>query len=158
MALLEGVGEHFDVVHYNQVAADVEVLQAAISLADHFAQLRRRLARELCVGEMAHTEAARVEEALGDSQASVVSDLCVVVEADLAKASAHGEQLLDGLGRVLADEVMGEEEAFHARERIEGLEDVIGTSAANPVVLKPECLQMCLVAEHRREFPHRVVI
>ena len=98
MALLEGVGEHFDVVHYNQVAADVEVLQRAISLADHFAQLSRRLARELRVGEMAHTEAARVEEALGDSQASVVSDLCVVVEADLTKASAHGEQLLDGLG------------------------------------------------------------
>ena len=135
MALLEGVGEQFDVVHYNQVAADVEVLQRAIPLADHFAQLRRRLARELGVGEMAHTEAARVEEALGYSQASVVPNLCVVVEADLTKAGAHGEQLLDGLGRVLADEVMGEEEAFHARESIKGLEDVIGTSAANPVVL-----------------------
>ena len=43
---------------------------------------------------------------------------------------------------------MLEEQTLEGWEGIQGLKDVIGTSAPNPVVLEAKGLQVCLVAEH----------
>jgi len=41
LAFLEGVGQHLDIVHDDQVVADVKILQCGVALADHFTEFGR---------------------------------------------------------------------------------------------------------------------
>ena len=43
LAFLEGVGELLDVVHDDQIVADVEVLECGVASTNHFAEFGRRL-------------------------------------------------------------------------------------------------------------------
>ena len=56
MTLFKSVCKHFNVIHYDQVVADVQVFQWVVLLSDHFAQLGCRFARDLGVRDMAHTD------------------------------------------------------------------------------------------------------
>ena len=53
---------------------------------------------------------------------------------------------------------MTEEEAFEARQGVQGFKDVIRTTAANSVVFEAQCLQLCLVAEHGAKLAHRIIV
>ena len=53
---------------------------------------------------------------------------------------------------------MTEEEAFEARQGVQGFKDVIRTTAANSVVFETQRLQLCLVAEHGAKLAHRIIV
>ena len=53
---------------------------------------------------------------------------------------------------------MTQEETLESWQTPQGIENVIGATTSDPVVLETECLQVCLVAEHMREVSHSVVI
>ena len=91
MALLEGIGKLFDVVHDDEVVANIEVLQRRVLLADDFAQLLRRLTRNLRGGDVTHLDAVGLDEALRDFETSIIANLLIVVEAQLLQTRAHGQ-------------------------------------------------------------------
>ena len=50
VTLLKSICKLLNIVHYNEVVADVEIFQRRVLLSDHFAQFSGRLARQLSVG------------------------------------------------------------------------------------------------------------
>ncbi len=79
LTLFEGIGKHLNVVHNDQIAADVQIFQRRILLSDDFTEFSGSLARDLCVWKVAHSDCIGVVQALGDLQSSFVTDLSVVI-------------------------------------------------------------------------------
>lgn len=53
---------------------------------------------------------------------------------------------------------MAEEESLEARQNVQGLKDVVRSSAANTVILEAHRLQVSLISEHDTELTHRIVV
>ena len=91
VTLLKGICELLDIVHYNEVVADVEIFERRVLLSNHFAQLRGRLARQLSVRQVANFDASGGKQSLRNDQTGIVTNLVIIVEADLLQAWADGQ-------------------------------------------------------------------
>lgn len=91
VALLEGICELLNVIHDDKIVADVKVLQGRVALADDFAELLRRLTRNLCRRYVTNLDTIGLDETLSDFQASLIANLFIVTEANFFYACTHCE-------------------------------------------------------------------
>ena len=68
------------------------------------------------------------------------------------------QELLDRLSGRLANQVVTEEESLEVGQCFENLEDMVGTSATNTIVLQAERLQTLLIAQHVSEVGHGIIV
>ena len=107
---------------------------------------------------MADTNTARVQQTLRNLQTCIVTDLLIVIQTNFSQARTHSQELLDGLGRLVTDQVVAEKEAFETWKSVKNLEDVVRASAANAVVLEAQCHKICLVTKRGAELAHSVIV